>query len=241
MGSRTTAVALVLALLPGGFCLAQTSTELGIDIELYDPITGSNRACVAPGAELWVHAFVRPGNGALICDLPCGSGIPGGSGNIATAAIDVAFDGTRLRYSQGGSNPDPAYAAVDGLMQEQNVAAGRVGWALTGDWIVDGDPGSGLIDPCSMLKLQSEGWVFRLRFVGVSEGLTAIVLRREADDPSFALSFADICGSTAFTETNGGIDEIKSAAVLVSNECLDVLFFDGFESGDTSAWSAVVP
>jgi hypothetical protein len=225
--------------LASALCLAQTTTPPGIDVEVYNPADGSNRVCVASGSSFWANVFVRPGSQSTPCSPACGSAL-GGPANIATAVIDVAFDAARLTFNQAQNNPNPSYAAVDGLVQTQNVGGGRVGWALAGDWTPDGDPNGALADPCDMQKLSSAGWVFRMQFTGAGPGMTTLHLRRESDLPSFALSFADICGSPAFKESNGGVNQVGDMVVMVGATCNDVLFFDNFERRDTSAWSNTV-
>jgi NAD(P)-dependent dehydrogenase (short-subunit alcohol dehydrogenase family) len=64
-----------------------------------------------------------------------------------------------------------------------------------------------------MQKLDSAGWVFRLLLEAGTEGSTTLHLRRQNDPTPFALSFADICGSGAFTVSNGGISEVVDANV----------------------------
>ena len=143
----------VLATVLGLWCApagAQTTSPPGIDIEIFNPEDGSNAFCVTPSEPFWIHVFVRPGEQSLSCDLPCGNGVPGGSANIAAGVIDLLFDVTLLEFQEAESNPDPGFAAVDGLLQTLNVDDGRIGWALAGDWVVNGYPASGLNDPCAM-------------------------------------------------------------------------------------------
>lgn len=228
-------------LLFGGMSSAQTSTPPGIDVEVYDPVSGTNSMCADLGSSFWAHVWVRPGAGASSCALGCGPA-DGGSAHLATAAVDVAFDPGRLTFDGAGNNPNTAYAAVDGLLQTQSLAAGRVGWALAGDWTPDADPLTGtLADPCSMHKISSPGWVFRMHFTASSAGLTTVRLRRETDTPPFALSFADICGNPAFKQSTGGVDEVGDLVVMVATDCAEVLFFDSFERRDTSAWGHTAP
>ncbi len=231
----------VVALLSfAGIGLAQTSTPPGIDIEVYDPVSGTNSLCADLGSSFWAHVWVRPGAVTSSCTLGCGPA-DGGPAHLATAAVDVAFDPGRLIFDEGGNNPGTSFAAVDGLLQTQNLADGRVGWALAGDWTPDADPLTGsLADPCSMLKVSSPDWVFRIQFTASSAGLTTVRLRRETDTPPFALSFADICGNPAFRQSNGGVDEVGDLVVMVAPTCDDVVFFDNFERRDTSAWNQAV-
>lgn len=234
-------VALLPLLLGAASGWAQTTTAPGIDVELYNPADGTNRVCVAVGASFWANLFVRPGSQSSSCTLGCSPPLAaGGSANLATAVVDVAFDAARLTFNQAESNPSTSYAAVDGLVQTQNVASGRVGWALAGDWTPNADPDGTLADPCDMQKLNAPGWVVRMQLTAASSGMTTLHLRRESDQPGFALSFADGCGSPAFKESNGGIDEIGDLVVLASASCDDVLFFDSFERRGTSAWSTTV-
>jgi len=215
-------IGLALALLTVSVCSvvsAQTTSAPGIDVEIYNPVDGSNSFCAVPNVAFWAHVFVRPGDENLTCDRTCGNNIPGGSASVATALIDVGFETSVLSVQNCQSNPDPTYAAVDGIPQLQNLDTGRIGWALEGDWIVDGNPSSGFNDPCVMQKLQSEGWVFRVQFTAASEGSTSLHLRSQVDPAPFALSFADICGSEAFTVSNGVIDEVVDAIVTVSWAC----------------------
>lgn len=238
---RSTAVIAVLLLLASsGLCLAQTSTPPGIDVELYSPVDGTNRVCIASAGSAWAYLFVRPGADSFTCSPSCAPpDAAGGSANLAAAVLDIAFDPTRLTYLAAENNPSSA--AVDGLLQLQNLAAGRVGWTLAGDWTPDADPTSTLASPCAMHKLDTPGWVVRLQLRGDTPGMTALRLRRAGDPQPFPLSFADICGSPAFTEASGAVDEVGDLVVLVAATCDDVLFFDSFERRDASAWSASAP
>ena len=170
----------------------------------------------------------------MSCNVQCGAAV-GGPGSLAAGAVDVGFDGSRLSYFAAAVNPDPGFAAVDGLVQEQNLTQGRVGWALAGDWTPDGSTGGVLDDPCVMLKLAQPGWVARFAFNVLVKGQSALQLRA---DPDFPLSFADICGAPAYSQANGGIDEVVAATV--STECpevVSVIFRNGVETGDTSVWT----
>jgi hypothetical protein len=226
-------------LLVGSMASAQT-TQPGdaIDIEIINPADGSNTFCVAPSATIEARVFVRPGTGTLSCSLSCSPpSVPGGSANIATAVVDVAFDTATLSYLPGTLQSNPATVAAQGLPQTQNLGDGRIGWALAGNWSTPGDPGSTLLSPCAMQMLTTADWAFRAQFQAATGGMTTLRLRRETDAQPFALSFADICGSEAFKQSNGGIDEIRDAIVMVSDDCSNVIFFDNFSSGDTDRWS----
>ena len=234
----------ILSIVLGLWCApiaAQTSSAPGIDIEIYNPEDGSNFFCVIPSETFWIHVFLRPGEGSTSCDLPCGNGVPGGSANIAAGVIDLLFDPALFEIQQLESNPDPGFAAVDGLFHTTNLGEGRIGWALAGDWNIDGDPASGLKDPCVMQKLNSPGWLFRVQLTAVGEGATVVHLRNGNDHPPFPLSFADLCGSADFTLDGGAIDELLDALIVINPDCATMIFSDGFESGDSSAWSHTVP
>jgi hypothetical protein len=242
--TRLLSFALAAAVVAPSAAVAQTTTAPGIDVEVYNPVTGDNQFCVAPGTPFWANVFVRPGASATSCILPCSADpLSGGTANLAAAVIDLAFDPARITYYQAESNPDPLFAAVDGMAQVQNLAQGRIGWALAGDFTPDGDPGGTISSPCDTGQLAQPGWVYRVELSGVAEGMTTLRLRREGDPTPFPLSFADICGSPAFTEGNGSVDEVRSAEVMVSNDCggAGVVFFDGMENGDLSQWSLVMP
>ena len=88
-----------------------------------------------------------------------------------------------------------------------------------------------------MQMVTTSDWLFRMQFQATGTGMTTLRLRQETDDQPFALSFADICGTEAFKRSNGGIDEIKNAVVLVSNDCNELIFFDNFGTGDTGRWT----
>lgn len=211
---------------------AQTTTPgPSIDVEIYNPADGSNTFCAEVGVPFWAHVYVRPGTDATSCSLACGA-VNGGAANIGTGVIDLSFDTNVLSFLGAETNPDVGFAAVDGLVQTGNAAAGHVGWALAGDWIVDGDPASGLNDPCAMQMLDSPGWVYRVQLQLDSMASTFLTLSRP---PDFQLSFADMCGSNAFTVAGGGIDEVLGAVVF--SDCTNLLFADGFESGGTTAWT----
>ncbi len=118
-----------------------------------------------------------------------------------------------------------------------------MGWALAGDWSVDGDPSSILASPCDMAKLDAPGWVLRAQFTAsASPGTTSLVIADQGAAWPFPLSFADACGSAPFTTASGEIDEVVGATVLIDASCGEVeIFADGFESGDLGAWSFVAP
>ena len=145
----------------------------------------------------------------------------------------------QLSFSGAANNPDAGFAAIDGLIQD-NSSQGRVGWALAGDWTPDADAEAGVLaTPCTMNLLDTAGWVFQVHFTPgpAASGATMLHIRRETDSPPFALSFADMCGSEAYTKTNDGIDEIADAVVYISSSCASALFLDGFETASTSRWS----
>lgn len=234
-------VVLAAALLAAPLVSAQT-TQPGdaIDVEIFNPTTGNNAFCVAPSATVEARVFLRPGTGSTTCALSCSPpSVPGGSANIATAVIDLDFDAAHLSYVPGSVSSNTTTAAVQGLPQEQNVAQGRVGWALAGTWSTPGDPGSTLLSPCDMQLVTSADWLFSMQFQAVGGGMSTLRLRREDDLEPFALSFADICGTEAFKSSNGGIDEIRNAVVMVSDDCNDVIFFDNFGTGGIERWSGV--
>lgn len=227
-------------LLVGSLASAQT-TQPGdaIDLEVYNPIDGSNRFCVAQSATVEARVFLRPGTGSTTCTLSCSPpNVPGGSANIATAVIDLAFDSSMLTYVNGSIASNNATTAEQGLAQEQNIAEGRIGWALAGTWSTPGNPGSTLASPCEMEMITTSNWVFSAQFQAVGSGMTTLHLRRETDSAPFALSFADICGTEAFKQSNGGIDEVRNAVVMIATDCQDVIFFDNFGTGDTGMWSS---
>ena len=226
-------------LLVGSVASAQT-TQPGdaIDLEVYNPIDGSNRFCVASSATIEARVFLRPGSGSTTCTLSCSPpNVPGGSANIATAVIDLAFDSSKLTYVNGSIDSNSATTAIQGLAQEQNTADGRIGWALAGTWSTPGNPASSLLSPCEMQMITTPNWVFKVGFQATGAGMTTLHLRSENDTTPFALSFADICGTEAFKQSNGGIDEVRNAVVMVATDCQDVLFFDNFGTGDTTMWS----
>lgn len=225
-----------------GFAAAQTTSPgPAIDVEVFNPVDGSNVLCAAPGDTVVARLFVRPATGpgsSFSCTLPCGSA-SGGPANLAAAAVDIGFDGSRLAYFSAANNPDPGFAAIDGLLQTQNLASGRLGWALAGDWTPDGSTGGTLADPCAMLTLDQAGWVASLAFNVTRGGPSTLTVR---DAPAFPLSFADVCGPTTYITSNGGIDEVVSATVATgSPQCPafdGIIFRNGFETGDTSLWQA---
>lgn len=229
---------LFAALLTSSLVIAQT-TEPGeaIDIEILNPADGSNIFCVAPSATVEARVYFRPGAGSLSCDLSCSPpSIPGGASSIATGVIDISFDDTALSYVTDSISSNPSTAAGHGLPQE-NPTDQRIGWALAGSWNTPGNPGSGLLSPCDMQMLTSADWLFQVQFQATGAGMSNLHLRQETDGQPFALSFADICGSEAFKASNGGIDEIRDAIVLVSSHCGDVVFFDNFGTGDAGRWT----
>jgi hypothetical protein len=235
----TTSVATVALLLFGAIVSAQTSLPgAEIDLEVYNPADGSNAFCVSPTETFTARVFLRPGTGTLSCTLSCSPpDVAGGSANIATAVVDVAFDSSSLSYVPSSIESNASTVAVQGLPQEQNVGDDRIGWALAGNWSTPGDPNSTLLSPCDMQFLTTSDWIFELDFQATAPGLSSLHLRRETDAEPFALSFADICGTEAFKQSNGGIDEVKNAVVMVAGSCSDVIFFDTFDTGGTGRWS----
>jgi hypothetical protein len=235
----SSALATVLLAVPQA--TAQT-TEPGpaIDVEIYNPADGSNTFCVAPGDTFWAGLYVRPASGAgstMTCSVACGLTV-GGPGSVATAAVDVGFVPAKLAYFRADVNSDPAFPAVDGLVQEQNLAQGQVGWALAGDWTPDGNTGGSLADPCAMLKLTHPDWVVQFGFSVLAAGQSVLGINAPPDGP---LSFADVCGSPAYTSANGGVDEVVPATV--STDCpsvQNIIFRNGVETGDASVWSSIV-
>jgi hypothetical protein len=232
-------VAAAIVALAAGPAVAQT-TQPGdaIDIEIFNPDDGGNSFCVAQLETLTARVFVRPGTDTTACSLSCSPPlVPGGSANIATAVLDLAFDGDRLSYLPGSIQNNPDTAAIQGIAQEQNVGENRIGWALAGSWSTPGDTGSTLLSPCDMQMVTDAGWLFSVQFEATDTGLAYIRFRRETDDPPFALSLADICGTEAFKMSNGGIDEVVGATVLIDVDCANALFFDSFESASVDRWS----
>jgi hypothetical protein len=232
-------VGFVAFLVVGSVVSAQT-TQPGdaIDIEIINPADGSNRFCVASSATIEARIFVRPGSDSLSCTLTCSPpNVAGGSANIATAVIDLGFDSTILTYVDSSIANNGATTAVQGIPQVQNVAADRIGWALAGSWSTPGNTSSSLLSPCDTQMITTDDWLFSVQFQAIGEGMTSIRLRRETDAAPFALSFADICGTEAFKESNGGIDEVRDAVVMVATDCQDVIFFDNFGTGDVGHWS----
>lgn len=237
--ARVRTVGVVAFMLVGSLVSAQT-TQPGdaIDIEIINPADGSNRFCVALSATIEARVFVRPGSGSLSCTLSCSPpNVAGGSANIATTVIDLGFDSAILTYVDGSIASNGATTAVQGIPQVQNVADDRIGWALAGSWSTPGNTNSTLLSPCDTQMITTADWVFSVQFLAAGEGMTSIRLRRENDAVPFALSFADICGTEAFKVSNGGIDEVRDAVVMVATDCQDVIFFDNFGSGDVSLWS----
>lgn len=239
--SKQSAV-LAFVLLVAPLVTAQT-TQPGsaVDIEIYNPSNGSNAFCVAPSEIFAPRVFFRPGTGTLSCDLSCSPpSIPGGSANIATAVIDISFDPAVLSYVPGSIQNNTGTAAVQGMAQAQNIADNRIGWALAGTWSTPGDPSSTLASPCDTQLLTGADWLFQTQFQATGTGMSNLYLRRETDVQPFALSFADICGRTAFNQSNGSIDEVKDALVLVTDSCQSAVFFDNFATGDPTRWTAAV-
>jgi hypothetical protein len=228
-----------MALFATSLVSAQT-TQPGdaIDIEIVNPVNGTNAFCVAPNGTVEARVFVRPGTSVSSCTLSCsGPSVPGGSANIATAVIDLAFDGSKLTYVADSIEGNGSTAGIQGLAQEQNLVEDRIGWALAGSWSTPGDPSSSLLSPCDMQMVTTADWLFRMQFQAAAAGMTTVRLRREDDAQPFALSFADICGTEAFKQSNGGIDEIRNAVVMVSGDCNDLIFFDNFGTGGIERWA----
>jgi hypothetical protein len=219
---------------------AQSSTPgPAIDIEVYNPMDGGNLFCAAPGDTVSADVWVSPATGgasSIQCSAPCGS-LAGGPGHIAAATLDVSFDPAHLAYRYAFSNGFLGFAAGDGLLQLQSLAAGRIGWALAGDWTPDANPGGSLAEPCQTALIEQPNWILRMVFNVSAAGTSQIALRNL---PDFPMAFADLCGSDAFTTVNGGIDEVIPATISSTApncpELSDIIFRNGFETGDTVAW-----
>lgn len=235
----TCSLALATVLLAVPYGTAQTTVPgPAIDVEVYNPTDGSNSFCVAPGDTFWAGLYVRPASGAgstMSCNVACGPTL-GGPGSVATAAVDVGFTSGQLAFFRADVNSDPGSAAADGLVQAQNLSQGRVGWALAGDWTPDGNTSGTLDNPCAMLKLDSPEWVVRIGFNVLEAGQSVLAINAPPDGP---LSFADVCGSPAYTPANGGVDEVVPAAVSTSCPSVaNVIFRNGVETGDASVWTS---
>lgn len=239
MRSRHTILFVILSSLLALTATAQTTTPgPGIDVEIVNPVDGSNNFCVQAGTPFWAQVWVQPGNVATSCSLGCGT-VAGGTANLASASIEVGFDPGMFDVTAMETNPSPGTAAVDGLVRTANAASGRVGWSLAGDWVVDGDPSSGLEGPCTRDLLDSVGWAFRIELTATASGSSLLDLRRQ---PEFELSFADHCSTTAFTLTSGDLDELVPGFVTTScSSQADILFYDGFDVGSTQRWANEVP
>jgi len=219
---------------------AQSSTPgPAIDVEIYNSTNGTNIFCAAPGDTLWAYVHLSPatgGSSSVQCGAPCGT-VQGGPANIAAATINVAFNPAHLAFHSAFNNGFMGSAAADGQLRLNHLEAGRLGWVLAGDWTPDGDTGGTLANPCEMSLLDQAGWIVRFAFTVQSSGSSQIVPQ---DEPDFALAFADICGSPAFSSSNGGIDEVLPATVATGGPgCSNVegiIFRNGFEMGDLSAW-----
>lgn len=239
MHTRYLALTLAMAVLIPALLQAQTTSPgPGIDVEIVNPVDGSNNFCAQIGQPFWAEVWVRPGDDTTSCSLGCGT-VAGGTGKIAAAAVDIGFDPLELSMSTAETNPDPSSAAVDGLVMNGNVLSGRVGWSLAGDWVVDGDPSSGLEGPCTQTLLDSPGWVFRIQLTATASGSGLVSLSRQ---PEFALSFADHCGAGAFTPASGDLDELVPGFVTTAcSDQADIVFADSLETGSTGRWSSVHP
>jgi hypothetical protein len=219
---------------------AQTSTPgPAIDVEIYNSGSGGNLFCAAPGDTVSAFVWVSPATGGASstqCSAPCGT-LDGGAGHLAAATLDVGFDPAHLSFYYAFSNGFMGSAAADGLLQLQNLSTGRIGWVLAGDWTPDADPGGSLADPCQTALIEQPGWILRLVFTVSAAGTSQLVLR---DLPGFPMGFADLCGSETFTAANGGIDEVIPATVSSTGpDCAalsNIIFRNGFETGDTFAW-----
>lgn len=228
----------LIALVPAFLRAQTTSPGPGIDVEIVNPSDGSNNFCAQIGQPFWAEVWVHPGDVSTNCSLGCGT-VDGGTAALATAAVGTRFDAAMLSFATAETNPDPTSAAVDGLVLTTNSASGRIGWTLAGDWIVDGDPSSGLAGPCTQSLLDGPGWVFRIQLTATADGSSLISLPRQ---PEFALSFADHCNATAYTLASADLDELIPGFVTTScSSQADIVFADGLETGSTGRWSNVNP
>ncbi len=186
-----------------------TTTAPGIDFEIVDPSDGDNGFCVTPGASFTADVVMRPGSDTTTtCSQSCGT-VNGGSGRLATAVLDIAFDTSKLSLASATKVDYP-----DGLIQD-NSSSGRIGWAAAGDWNPDGDTTGTLASPCTMSKIETEITPMQLTFNvdgGFTSGSTTLHFRRSAD--GFAFSAADACAN-GFDESSG-FDEIVDAVVGVA-------------------------
>lgn len=183
-----------------------TTTAPGIDFEIVDPVDGDNGFCVTAGGSFTADVVMRPGSDTTTtCSQTCGT-VNGGSGRLATAVLDIAFDTSKLSLASSSKVDYP-----DGLIQD-NSGSGRIGWAAAGDWTPDGDTNGTLASPCAMAKIETEITPMQLTFnvdAGFTSGSTTLHFRRAAD--GFAFSAADACAN-GFDESSG-FDEIVDAVV----------------------------
>lgn len=218
---------------------AQTTTPgSALDLELYNPGTGSNIFCVSPGETFQARLWISPGSSSETCSLSCGAAM-GGSANLATAVIDIEYPGDQLSLTAATNSPNLGFAAIDGLIQD-NSDENRIGWALAGDWTPNADTSGALASPCDMQLLSTAGWVLETQFSvhPQASGMSSLHLRRETDSLPFALSFADLCNLEAMTQANGTIDEVVDGIVIVTGECANLVFLDNFENGNVNHWSS---
>ncbi len=183
-----------------------TTGAPGIDFEIVDPTDGDNGFCVTAGGTFTADVVMRPGNDtATTCSQSCGT-VDGGSGRLATAVLDIAFDTSKLGLASATK-----VDYVDGLVQD-NSGSGRIGWAAAGDWSPDGDTTGTLATPCVMAKITGEITPMQLTFnvdPSFTAGSTTLHFRRAAD--GFAFSAADACAN-GFDESSG-FDEIVDGVV----------------------------
>jgi hypothetical protein len=87
-----------------------------------------------------------------------------------------------------------------------------------------------------MRKLASPDWVVQLGFNVLEAGQSVLAINAPPNGP---LSFADVCGSPAYTTSNGGVDEVVPATVRTDCPSVaNIIFRNGVETGDSSVWTS---
>ena len=200
-----------------------------IDVAVVNPEDGSNRFAIAAGQSFEVELRVHPvdlgqfPSQAASCDLAeCAGAVVGGRGHLAAGLLQLRFDPAALTLVS--SEIPGTGAAADGIVLDAGAAQGRIGWALAGDFVIDGDRDSGLRSICEMATLSAPEVVLRLTFRRETDEDTTIHLATPEDVDPFALSFADRCSTSSFTLANGAIDQVIDG-LLVEGP----IFKDGFE------------
>ncbi len=224
-----------------------TSLEAGEQIAQTDYATATNNAGDSFGAALAIGDFDDDGHDDLAAGAPFknhGSGSPNDSGRVYVARGTAPGIDPSVNPDLIGEDEWAGQTPTEGENFGAALAAGEV----TGDAFADlliGAPGEGVDGGFLFLKPGSAAGLTTTGNQVISQGFIGGVT--EAGDRfGSVLAVGDVNGDGILEVAIGVPDEdvgsIADAGMVYVTHFFDPawIFADGFESGDTSAWSQVV-